>query len=77
MQAKTHPLTRLLLLCGVIGPLLFVVVFLIEGATLPGYSAWQTDGSYLALSSQGWEQIANFLVSGFQCIAFATGLRQI
>jgi len=53
------------------------VVFLIEGATRPGYSAWQTDVSYLALSNQGWEQIANFLVCGSLCIAFAVGLHRI
>jgi len=69
--------TEFLLLCGVIGPLLFIVVFLIEGATRPGYSAWRTDVSYLALSNQGWEQIANFLVCGSLGIAFAVGLRRI
>ncbi len=69
--------TEFLLLCGAIGPLLFIVVFLIEGATRPGYNAWQTDVSYLALSNQGWEQIANFIVCGSLCIAFAVGLRRI
>lgn len=69
--------TELLLGCGVIGPLLFIVVFLIEGATRPGYIAWRTDVSYLALSNQGWEQIANFIVCGSLCIAFAVGLRRI
>ena len=69
--------TESLLLCGVIGPPLFIVVFLIEGATRPGYSAWQTHVSYLALSNQGWEQIANFLVCGSLIIAFAVGLRRI
>jgi Protein of unknown function (DUF998) len=69
--------TEFLLFCGVIGPPLFVLVLLIEGATRPGYSAWQTDGSYLALSNQGWEQIANFLVFGLLCIAFAVGLRRL
>jgi hypothetical protein len=33
--------TRALLACGVIGPLLFISVFLLEGATRPGYSAWR------------------------------------
>jgi hypothetical protein len=28
-----------LLYAGIIGPLLFIVVFLIEGATRPGYTA--------------------------------------
>src|SRR5215467_7895699 len=69
--------TEFLLLCGVIGPLLFIVVLLIEGATRPGYSAIQTQGSYLALSNQGWEQIANFIVCGSLIIAFAVGLRRI
>ncbi len=69
--------TEFLLLCGVIGPLLFILVLLIEGATRPGYSAWRTAGSYLALSNQGWEQIANFIVCGSLIIAFAVGLRRI
>ncbi len=69
--------TEFLLFCGVIGPPLFVLVLLIEGATRPGYNAWQTDGSYLALSNQGWEQIANFIVCGSLCIAFAVGLRRM
>ena len=69
--------TEFLLFCGVVGPPLFVLVLLIEGATRPGYSAWQTDGSYLALTNQGWEQIANFLVCGLLCIAFAIGLRRV
>jgi hypothetical protein len=30
-------ITRVLLACGVIGPLLFIIVFLIEGATRPGH----------------------------------------
>src|SRR5207248_1824136 len=59
------------------GPMLFFVVLLIEGATRPGYNALRTEGSYLELSSQGWEQIANFIVCGLLCIAFAVGLRRI
>jgi hypothetical protein len=69
--------TEFLLGCGVVGPSLFYVVLLVEGATRPGYNAIQTQGSYLALSDQGWEQIANFIVSGLLCIAFAVGLRRI
>src|SRR5947209_18618108 len=69
--------TDFLLLCGVIGPPLFYVVLLIEGATRPGYNAIQTQGSYLALTDQGWEQITNFLVFGLLCIAFAVGLRRL
>ena len=74
---KKIRITEFLLLCGVIGPPLFYVVLLIEGATRPGYSAWRVAGSYLALSDQGWEQIANFVVCGSLCIAFAIGLRRV
>ena len=69
--------TEFLLGCGVVGPLLFIVVLLIEGATRPGYSVWRNYGSDLELSNQGWEQIANFIVCGLLCIAFAVGLRRI
>ena len=70
-------LTRWLLAGGLVGPLLFIAVFLIEGATRPGYSVWRNYVSQLALSDQGWEQIANFLVCGLLCIGFAVGLRRI
>lgn len=76
-SSKKRSITEFLLSCGVVGPPLFFAVLLIEGATRPGYNAWQTAGSYLALSNQGWEQIANFLVFGVLCIAFAVGLRRI
>jgi hypothetical membrane protein len=69
-------LTQLLLRGGMIGPALFVVVLLIEGATRPGYSAWRNFGSQLALSNQGWEQVANFLMCGLLCTGFAAGLRR-
>jgi hypothetical membrane protein len=69
-------LTRRLLAAGIVGPALFVVVLLIEGATRPGYDAWRQFGSELSLSDQGWEQIANFLICGVLCLAFAVGLRR-
>ncbi len=68
---------RLLLTCGAVGPLLFIVVFLVEGATRPGYSAWRHFVSSLSLGPQGWMQIANFLVCGALVVAFAIGLRQV
>src|SRR5260370_34632026 len=69
--------TRLLIACGAIGPLLFILVFLIEGATRPGYSAWHNFVSSLSLSDQGWVQIANFLLCGLLMLCFALGLRQV
>lgn len=76
-NVRQDQITRWLLAGGVIGPPLFFVVLLIEGATRPGYNAIQTQGSYLALTDQGWEQITNFLIFGFLLLAFAVGLRRI
>lgn len=77
-QTQDYPLTtRLLIAGGAIGPLLFIIVLLIEGATRPGYSAWHDYGSSLSLGDQGWMQIANFLVCGLLTLGFAIGLRQV
>src|SRR5690348_10334304 len=70
-------LLRLLLACGFVGPLLFIVVFLIEGATRPGYNAWHHFVSSLSQGEQGWMQIANFIVCGVLVICFAFGLRRV
>lgn len=64
-----------LLYAGVVGPLLFIVVFLFEGFTRPGYSQWRHFVSQLATGSGGWMQVVNFLVCGTLVIAFAIGLR--
>jgi hypothetical protein len=66
---------RKLLYAGIVGPLLFIVVFLIEGVTRPGYSAWRHYVSQLATGPGGWVQVINFLVCGTLVIVFAIGLR--
>ncbi len=76
MQAYPLPI-RLLIACGAIGPILFILVFLVEGAIRPGYSAWHNFVSDLSLSNQGWMQIANFLICGVLMLCFALGLRQV
>ena len=68
---------RLLLAGGVLGPILFIAVFLIEGAIRPGYSVSRNYVSDLALSDDGWQQVANFIVCGLLFIGFAAGLRRI
>ena len=68
--------TRLLLWCGVVGPLIFVIAFLVEGATRAGYDAVRLPISLLSLSDLGWTQTANFIIDGVLLIAFAIGLRR-
>lgn len=68
---------RLLLAGGAIGPLLFIAVFLIEGATRPHYSVWRDAVSALALGEGGWMQSATFIVCGALVFGFAIGLRRV
>jgi hypothetical membrane protein len=73
-----QPLTlRLLLACGVIGPLFFIIVFLIEGAVRPDYSLLRHPVSALSMEDRGWIQVANFIITGLLLLAFALGLRRV
>lgn len=67
---------RLQLACGAIGPLLFIVVFLIEGATRAGYDPLRYPVSSLSIGNLGWIQIANFLMVGLSLVVFAFGLQR-
>jgi len=73
---KQNPTTRFLLWSGAVGPLLFAIVFLIEGATRSGYDAWRTTISTLSLSDYGWMQIANFHLFGLMTLCFSVGLKR-
>jgi hypothetical protein len=68
--------TRLLLSCGVIGPLLFIIVFLIEGATRADYNPFRYPISSLSIGALGWIQVTNFLLLGALLVAFAMGVRR-
>ena len=76
-EGITSVITRLLLAGGVVGPLLFVLLLLIEGATRPGYDALRQAGSELSLGSQGWMQVVNFIISGLLIFGFAVGIHWI
>jgi hypothetical protein len=67
---------RNLLYAGVVGPLLFITVFLVEGFTRPGYSQWRNFVSQLSTGETDWVQVANFLVCGTLVLVCAVGLRQ-
>jgi hypothetical membrane protein len=67
--------TKALLACGVIGGPLFVVAFVVEGATRANYDPLRHPVSSLALGESGWIQVANFIVAGLLTLAFAIGLR--
>ncbi|PZG20835.1 DUF998 domain-containing protein [Micromonospora craterilacus] len=62
------------LVAGIAGTVLFVVTFLLDGLTRPGYDPVRHPVSALALGGRGWVQTANFLVSGLLVTAAAPGL---
>jgi len=68
--------TRWLLAGGVIGPVVFVIAFLVEGWTRPGYDPMRMFVSLLALTDLGWQQVANFVVSGLLVTAGGHGLHR-
>jgi hypothetical protein len=68
---------RFLLAAGLVGPLIYFVVVLVEGATRPGYNAWHHPMSNLALGPQGWVMTIAFLVLGAGLVCFAVGLRRV
>lgn len=57
-----------------IGPVLFVAVFTVEGWRRPGYSPSSMFVSELSLGPGGWVQILSFLVTGALVLAFGRGL---
>jgi len=71
----TARLTSLCYLCGMVAGPLFVVVFLVEGATRADYSPSRHPVSSLALGDLGWVQSATFVVAGLLTLAFAIALR--
>src|SRR5579872_7134261 len=68
---------RFLVAAGLMGPLFFFIVVMIEGATRPGYNAWHHVVSTLALGPGGWVVTAGLAVLGMLLLCFAVGLRRV
>jgi len=68
--------TRILLMCGSIGCVLFIVLFLIQGIIREGYTPLKFPVSSLAIGDAGWVQTLNFLISGLLVFLFAIGFRR-
>lgn len=59
---------------GALGSALFVLVFLVDGWTRPGYSSIRHPVSALALGPRGWVQTSNFVVCGAAITIGAVGV---
>ena len=68
-------LVRQSLYAGIAAPVLFTVVTLAEATARPDYSVTRDLISELSLTSRGWIQITNFVITGLLLIVFAVGLR--
>ena len=62
------------LVLGIVGTTGFVVTFLVDGATRPGYQPRRHAVSALALGDRGWVQTANFVVGGGLVTASSPGI---
>ena len=65
------------LVAGVVAPLLFTAVWLIDGATRSGYDPMRHQVSLLSLGDRGWVQVASFFLTGVLVLAFARGIREV
>ena len=59
---------------GMIGPAVFVATFTLDGWFRPDYEPMRMFVSELSLGSQGWIQIANFVVFGVLFLLFTHGV---
>lgn len=67
-------LVRRLALAGIIGPVMFATLIVVQGFLLPDYSHVRLPISALAAWPTGWIQVLNFYIFGALTIAFAHAL---
>jgi hypothetical protein len=69
--------TRALLTGGIVGPALFVVVFVVAGATRADYDPMRQFVSLLMLSDGGWVLVVSFVITGLLILGAAVGFRRV
>lgn len=69
--------TRFLLGCGIVASPLFILVFLLLGASRADYDPWRHAVSALSIGEHGWMQATNFGVTGLLLFCFALGVRRV
>jgi hypothetical membrane protein len=73
---RSSPRASLLALAGIIGPIWFTTLVVVQGFLLPDYSHVRMPISALAAWPTGWIQTANFHVTGILTIVFAAALHR-
>jgi len=72
---QPRPLIAALAAAGIVGPVVFAVVAVVQGLLRPGYSFMADPVVALVAGPSGWVQDLNFVVLGAAMIAFAVGLQ--
>ncbi|MEO8956468.1 MAG: DUF998 domain-containing protein [Ktedonobacteraceae bacterium] len=72
-RGKAKSVQHWLLWVGILAPILFMIIFTIDGSLKSGYSAADEAISYLEVGANGWIQQANFILFGLLLIAFTVG----
>ena len=75
-DVESPPRTSALALAGLIGPIWFTTLVVLQGFLQPDYSHVRMPISALAAWPTGWIQSANFYVTGALTIAFASALHR-
>ena len=73
-EIRRRPRTSALALAGIIGPIWFTTLVILQGLLLPDYSHVRLPISALAAWPTGWIQNVNFYVAGVLAMAFAVAL---
>ena len=60
---------------GMIGSILFVGIFTLEGFLRPEYNPFSMFVSELSIGPRGWVQILNFIITGILLLIFALGIK--
>lgn len=74
MENHTNERQTIFAICGIVGPILFTVLVIIESLLRPGYSQIFNDVSDLGLGPYSLIQNINFIIFGILSIGLALGL---
>jgi hypothetical protein len=70
-SSRQASLQRLGAWAGIVGPILFTIVYTVDGWFQPNYSAISEPASNLAVVNNGWIQITNFIIFALLALLFA------
>jgi hypothetical membrane protein len=75
-RVQSPPRTNSLALAGIIGPILFTTLVIVQGLLQPDYSHVRLPISALAAWPTGWIQSVNFYLTGALTIVFAAAMHR-